>query len=110
MEIEPIDVEYWQGEDIFTVWQAAFAMCDIEPWDEPISTNATPPKNVENMRTQLLANIPHYQTGQIFAQSGWSCKAQRPAQLSGYYFSRSALKERLLKTHKDQSLPIFLMK
>lgn len=89
MEIDSIDIEYWQGDDVFTVWQAAFAMCDIEPWDEPISTNATPPKRVENMQARLLAAyIPHYQTDQIFAQSGWFCKTQRPAQLSSDYFSR----------------------
>ncbi|PCI68405.1 MAG: hypothetical protein COB26_08025 [Piscirickettsiaceae bacterium] len=91
MTNEPIDVEYWRDVEVFTVWQAAFAMCHLEPWDEPILTTAKPPDVVEKMRTTLLANIAHYQTGQVFAQSGWSCKTQRPIQLSGLYFSRQSL-------------------
>jgi len=91
MLIEPIDIEYWREVSVFTVWQASFAMCNIEPWDEPILSNQLPPEPVEKMRSLLLANIPHYQTGVLFAQSGWSCKTQRPAQLSGNYFSRKSL-------------------
>lgn len=91
MLLEPIDKDYWCDVEVFTVWQAAFAMCNIEPWDEPISNNAKPPEHIEIMRANLLGNIPHYQTGDVFAQSGWSCKTQRPMQLSGLYFSRSSL-------------------
>ncbi|MBL4743468.1 MAG: hypothetical protein JKX87_02350 [Cycloclasticus sp.] len=91
MAIEPIDEAYWRTEPVLTVWQAVFAMCNLEPWDEPISSNATPPPHVEKMRTVLLANVPHFETGELFSQSGWSCKAQRPMKLSGDYFSRQQL-------------------
>ena len=91
MFIEEIDDEYWRDVDVLTVWQAAFAMCDIEPWDEPISAIEKLPEQVENMRAILLSSIPHYQTGQVFAQSGWSCKTQRPVQLFGHYFRRQSL-------------------
>jgi len=108
MLLEPIDVEFWQSEALFTAWQAAFAMCNIEPWDEPISSNSTPPKEIEEMRARLLAHIPHHATGDIFALSGWSCKTQRPAQLFGEYFSRCALKEWATKSHSEKPLPLFL--
>jgi len=108
MVVEPIDVEYWCDLDVLTVWQAAFAMCDLEPWDEPISSNVRPPEQVENMRTVLLANIGHYKTGVVFAQSGWSCKTQRPAQLSGLYFSRQSLDDWFLSAKSAQPKPIFL--
>ncbi|MEO1888907.1 MAG: hypothetical protein ABGX33_03195 [Cycloclasticus sp.] len=91
MYLESVDDEYWSGIDVLTVWQAAFLMCNIEPWDEPISANAKLPEHVEKMRALLLANIGHYQTGEVFAQNGWSCKTQRPMQLSGLYFDRQGL-------------------
>jgi len=110
MLIEPIDFEYWRDVNVFTVWQAAFSMCDIEPWDEPISSNAIPPERVEKMRSLLLTNIPHYQTGVLFAQSGWSCKTQRPAQLSGDYFSAQSLVAWAIKSIPAENTPAFLIK
>lgn len=105
MLIEPIDVEYWREVNVFTVWQAAFAMCNIEPWDEPILSNQLPPERAEKMRSLLLANIPHYQTGVLFAQSGWSCKTQRPAQLSGDYFSRQTLADWAANSFAAETMP-----
>lgn len=108
MLLETVDTEYWRDIDVLTVWQAAFLMCDIEPWDEPISVNAKPPERVETMRATLLANIGHYQTGEVFAQSGWSCKAQRPMQLSGLYFNRHALRVWAKKESSTDKSPLFL--
>jgi hypothetical protein len=99
----------WRGVDVLTVWQAAFILCDIEPWDEPISSNTKPPQQVEKMRMQLLTNIPHYQTNQLFAPSGWSCKTQRPAQLSGLYFSRSSLIAWVKGSLPNDEKPVFIM-
>ncbi|MEW4981866.1 MAG: hypothetical protein AB1Y26_01360 [Cycloclasticus sp.] len=110
MLIEAVDVDFWREENILTIWQAAFLMNNIEPWDEPISSNAKVPKKVEEMRGRLLADIPHYETGQIFAQQGWSCKMQRPAQLSGYYFSREALIEWANDNFSVPKIPLFIVK
>lgn len=91
MSLEEIDSDYWRDVKVLTVWQAAFLMCDVEPWDEPISANSKPPQKIEAMRGDLLEQIGHYQTGDAFSKSGWSCKLVRPMQLSGLYFSRSSL-------------------
>ncbi|PHS73773.1 MAG: hypothetical protein COB22_00790 [Cycloclasticus sp.] len=106
--LEPIDSDYWRDEDVLTVWQAAFAMCNLEPWEEPISTNARPPEKVEKMRTVLLDNIAHYLTGDVFAQSGWSCKTRRPMQLSGLYFSRHSLSQWAKTQLPMDNTPLFL--
>jgi hypothetical protein len=108
MLLEPIDKEYWCEVDVLTVWQAAFAMCNIEPWDEPISSNAKPPQQIEKMRANLLGHIPHYKTNQVFSQSGWSCKTQRPAQLSGLYFSHASLLNWAKVSFSKNEIPVFL--
>ncbi|ORU90956.1 MAG: hypothetical protein A6F72_00070 [Cycloclasticus sp. symbiont of Poecilosclerida sp. N] len=107
MEIEAIDEEHWRDVNELTVWQAAFAMNNLEPWDEPISANAEIPEVVEKMRATLLANIAHYETGQVFAPSGWSCKTQRPVQLFGLYFSQQALREWVEERNEEK--PLFLV-
>jgi hypothetical protein len=106
MELEEVDADYWRDIDTLTVWQAAFIVCNAEPWDEPISANAKPPKQIEKMRSVLLENIPNFETGDIFAQSGWSCKPQRPAQLSGLYFSSVALRQWAAKFYINGPLPL----
>jgi hypothetical protein len=110
MDLEPVDLDFWRDETVFTAWQAAFVMCNVEPLDEPISSNVKLPEQVERMRTALLVNIAHYETGQVFAKSGWSCKTQRPAQLSGNYFSREGLTNWARGHFSDNELPLFLTK
>lgn len=110
MLVERVDVEYWCKLGLLTVWQAAFIMNDLEPWDEPISSNTKPPAQVEKMRTILLANIAHYETGQLFARDGWSCKAQRPAQLSGLYYDRQSLCQWATGFFTEDTLPLVFQK
>ena len=110
MALELVDVEFWCDKNIFTVWQAAFLMCNLEPWDEPISNNANVRDMAEKMRALLLTSIPNYKTREIFAQSGWSCKAQRPAQLSGDYFNRDELKKWAKNHFLDNEIPLFIGK
>lgn len=103
-----VDKDYWQTIDVFSVWQTAFLMCNAEPWDEPISANRMPPAKVEKLRTILLNNVAHFETGELFTSGGWSCKSQRPAQLSGDYFSRSMLLVWAKDYFSMTSLPEFL--
>lgn len=110
MEVEPVDIQFWRGENLFTVWQAAFLMCHLEPWDEPISSIANVPDLVETMRMKLLVSIPHYKTREVFAQSGWSCKTHRPAKLSGSYFKRDELIEWAKEYFLDSETPLFIGK
>jgi len=110
MEEEPLDIDFWRDESTFTVWQAAFLMCNLEPWGEPISSNANMPEMVEKMRARLLASIPNYKTGEIFAESGWSCKTQRPARLSGDYFKHDELKKWAKNHFLDNEIPLFIGK
>lgn len=107
---EVVDIDYWCDVDVLTVWQAAFVMCNLEPWDEPISTHQRPPESVEKMRSTLLANVPHYETGAIFSPNGWSCKTKRPAQLSGLYFNKNALHEWGIRFFDADKLPLYLTK
>ena len=110
MLVDTADVEFWREENTLTIWQAAFLMHNIEPWDEPISSHAKVPKKVEDMRRRLLADVPHYETAQTFAQQGWSCNMQRPAQLLGPYFSREALIVWAGKNFSASEIPLFIAK
>lgn len=103
---EKADNQYWASQTLFTAWEAAFLVCDIEPFEEPFELGSTPPEEVKIIRQRLLNEISNLKDGASIPARGWSCRRERPVSTSGQIFGKKAL---LAWAQKQQRpMPLFL--
>lgn len=106
-QLECADNDYWACQTRFSVWEAAFLICDLEPFDEPFELCSMPPEKVKIVRQKLLSEVPNLRDGTSIPSQGWSCRSERPISTTGKLFSKKAL---LIWAQKQpQEVPQFLV-